>query len=195
MNIAWLDRDCPYYEEIQEILQKDKSFTPLAVSETGKGRSKTYYHGLEVEKGWASECSDIGEEDSERQETEDDEATSTHPVMGGRKNPEKRKSKLSEPATPKALARKKLSAADALLQGIASQRLSHEKEEFEYVKQRDEADRELQKMMEENRSAERIQGLALLEAQIHLQSQKLELELEKIRGQASGEKRKRSWED
>ena len=195
MDIAWLNRDCPYYEEIKEILQKDKSFTPLAVSETGKGRSKRFHYGLEVEQEWASEFSDIGEGDSERQETEDDEATSTHPAMGGRKNPEKSKSKSTDPATSKALARKKPSATDALLQGIASQRLAHEKEEFEYVKQRDEADRELQKMMEENRSAERMQRLALMEAQIHLQSQKLELELEKIRGQAGGEKRKRGWED
>jgi len=120
---------------------------------------------------------------------------STHPVMGGRKNPERSKPKSTEPAISKALTRKKPSAADALLQGIASQRLAHEKEEFEYVKQRDKEDRELQKMMEENRSAERMQRLALLEAQIHVQSQKLELELEKIRSQGSGEKRMRSWED
>ena len=64
MEIAWLDQDCPYYEEIKEILQKDRTFTPLAVSETGKGRSKIFHYGLEVERGWESEFSDIGEGDN-----------------------------------------------------------------------------------------------------------------------------------
>src|SRR5205807_8505468 len=118
-------------------------------------------------------------------------------VMGGRKNPENGKAKSTKPVltTTKAITGKKPSAADALLQGVASQRLAQEKEEFEYAKKRDEADRELQRVMEENRSAERMKRLGLLEAQLHLQSQKLELELERMRSQSGGEKRKRSFED
>ena len=31
----WLDKLCPYYEAIDDLLQQDKSFTPFYVSESG----------------------------------------------------------------------------------------------------------------------------------------------------------------
>jgi len=112
IRLNWLDKLCPYDEAIDDILQRDKSFTPLYVSESG-GPVPPSYEGIrecQLRQLVSSQFSDRIEdgefedetnenhmsminlvEESEKEEWDDlDIAETEHPPTAGSKNPRKR---------------------------------------------------------------------------------------------------------
>jgi hypothetical protein len=188
IRMNWLDKICPYYEAIDDILQRDKSFTPFYVSETGgeahyeaRSRGSTWQQGEQIVEG--SEMEGVRQEDSQHQRNQEsliDESdtevevvfnTSTpteHPPAGGSKNPRKRGA--SSGTGQKGLKREKFNAEEEILRSIQCERLAFEKERFQYEIQRDEVQHQLAEKREENRHEEALIRMRLLEMRLQNQN-------------------------
>jgi hypothetical protein len=96
---AWLNKLCPDYRLIAEILQKDKNFTAPFVSETGGPHPRRVIEGVDDAGNKESDSSASGGEsdgpdtsdDSDEDSSESD--SDDHPPAGGQKNPRKKKRK------------------------------------------------------------------------------------------------------
>lgn len=143
----WLDKLCPYYEAIDDILQRDKSFTPFYVSESG-GPAQPYLEAStesHQRQFISSQFSDAIEEESEDERNEvqrrvvnlveesgkedfDDVniVETEHPPAGGSKDPRKRGG--TSGSGKKAIKKRKVSSEEEVFQTVQRERLAFERE-------------------------------------------------------------------
>ncbi|RPA92456.1 hypothetical protein L873DRAFT_1794229 [Choiromyces venosus 120613-1] len=127
-----LNKLYPYYEGINDILRRDKGFTPFYVSESGVSfhlearNSAVAALVVEEDELVSSQLLDMVEEGREE-----------YPPVGGSKNPRKRGSTTS--TGKKAIKKEKISTEEELFGSVQRERLALEKERLQYEIQQDEA--------------------------------------------------------
>jgi hypothetical protein len=159
---AWLNKLCPDYRLIAEILQKDKTFTAPFVSETGGPHPRRVVEGVDDAGNKDSDSgasggesdgpdlSDDSDEDSSASDSDD------HPPAGGQKNPQKkkRKAKTKGKRSTKAIKKTKTGEETDLLKQLADAREKATTEKWKYIGRRDDEDRKLAATKEQNRKEE-----------------------------------------
>ncbi|KAI5780790.1 hypothetical protein EDC01DRAFT_633060 [Geopyxis carbonaria] len=165
---TWLDHECPYYEEMDDILRRDKSFTPFYVSESGaiKG-SHTIIEGEVVDLNSSS-----------------DDEYDLHPPAGGKKQPLRRGETVSNAAgseSKRAIKKTKLTGPEAAIKSFHDTTISLDKERLQYEKDRDEQDRRFAREKDERFHEREMRRLQLQEQEYELRLEIFKHEMEKLR--------------
>ena len=142
----WLNNQCPNYRRIAEILQTDKSFNAPFVIEIGGSSTRSVVNG--VDDG-------LEPEEIESVSEWESEGDSIHPPAGRQEIPSRGKRRRSKEMTgTKAVKKNKKSEEAVIIEEIGQQRLLQEKEKFDYMKRKDEADRNLELAKEDRAKKE-----------------------------------------
>ncbi|KAI5803107.1 hypothetical protein EDC01DRAFT_627915 [Geopyxis carbonaria] len=162
---TWLDLECPYYEEMDDILRRDKSFTPFYVSESGATRgSVTIIEGKIVDLDLSS----------------DDE--NDHPPAGGKKQPLRRGETVpSGSESKKAIKKQKLTGSEAAINSFHENTINLDKERLQYEKDRDEQDRRFAREKDERFHEREMRRLQLQEQEYELRFEIFKHEIEKLK--------------
>ncbi|KAH0603954.1 uncharacterized protein H6S33_006985 [Morchella sextelata] len=165
IKLSWLDKICPHYEQIDDILRRDRAVTPLFVSETGGDSNLEFVNGEKLN----SFLSDNSEGEEIHWSASDTE--NPHPPAGGKKLPTLKESPLKKGETRgdgvKALKRKRGGAEDAI-ETIAQKRIDFEKTRLEFERERDERTFKLMEEREKNRHEETMARWRLMERKFDL---------------------------
>ncbi|KAI5840122.1 hypothetical protein DFP73DRAFT_529577 [Morchella snyderi] len=145
------DKICPHYEQIDDILRRDRAVTPLFVSEAGGDSNFEFVNGEKLN----SFLSDNSEGEEIHWSASDTE--NPHSPAGGKKLPALKESPLKKGETRgdgvKALKRKRGGAKDAI-ETIAQKRIDFEKTRLEYEREKDERTFKLMEECEKSRHEE-----------------------------------------
>ncbi|KAI5777439.1 hypothetical protein EDC01DRAFT_635798 [Geopyxis carbonaria] len=156
-----LDHECPYYEEMDDILRRDKSFTPFYVSESWGKSSLTIIEG---------EIIDLSDDENE------------HPPAGGKKQPLRRgETTAAGSEGKKAIKKQKLSGPEAAIKTFHDNTISLDKERLQYEKDRDEEDRRFAREKDERFHEREMRRLQLQEQEYKLWLQIFRHEIEKLK--------------
>lgn len=167
----WLRKLCPYFEELEDILQRDKSYTPHYVSETsGTTHLQLYNNGRDSSQVNDTQLTTSTQVD----DTDNDDDDDDHPPTGGQKNSLKRGQSSGKGGSTGLKKRKTSNSGEELVREQQAARLKLDTARFGYERERDAADRELLKKREGSRHEESLVKLNLL-------TRKIELEFEKLR--------------
>lgn len=159
IKLGWLNQLCPFYEQIDDILRRDKSVTPLYISEVGGEEGMEFVEGVRQQD--VSVVSEIDWVASDLEEDDD-----VHPPAGGSKLPvrkDDRKKGETKGIGAGALKKRKASAMEDKFDSIHKQRMAFEEKKLIYEKERDERSFALMKQKEDNRHEESLIRLRLME--------------------------------
>ncbi|KAI5803241.1 hypothetical protein EDC01DRAFT_628029 [Geopyxis carbonaria] len=106
IKLQWLNKLCPQYEAIDDILRRDRSYTLFYVSESGGSSQVEIRNG---ELGSELPTSDL--------DPEPDDVDEVHPPAGGQKNPGSQSS-----AGKKAIKKERIGPAEKALDNFTSLR-------------------------------------------------------------------------
>lgn len=184
IKLSWLDKMCPHYEQIDDILKRDKSITPLFVSEVGGDTVVEFINGERQQ-----------EEEEEEEDNNvdldwtptDDEDSDVHPPAGGQKIPKPKSTPSNIPIKKgeskgvgaKGLKKRKHSAAEDAMEGIQEKRIRFEKKRLQYERERDDKNFRFLRKKEDNRHEESLLRFRLLEKKIELQLASMPVRSEK----------------
>lgn len=143
IKLAWLNKLCPFFDQIDEILQKDKAITPPYASESG-GPAHIEERDSQLEVEINDTFLSLEDHDDELDNTlhleeEVDDQDVLHPPAGGRKNP-KRKSAPDSPSTTrgsKGLKRQRPNAVQEITERLHNDRMDIEERRLKLEQVRD----------------------------------------------------------
>ncbi|KAI5847644.1 hypothetical protein DFP73DRAFT_630099 [Morchella snyderi] len=145
----WLNKLCPYFEELDDVLIRDKSYNPHYVSKTGGPLP------LQVFNGNSQQSMPTIPEDKPVTDKDNPDGLEFHPPARGQKNSLKRRESASGSGKHTgAIKGLKKSSGEEISRDYPVARLDFERELFVYEKKRDSGDLKLLEKKEENRHLE-----------------------------------------
>ena len=182
-QIDWLNKICPDYRFIAEILQKGNSFTAPFVSESAGSniRSRNLVNGIEAEE-IESSTSGSGSGSDSFSEREGD----YHPPAGGNPKNGKRKASQQNSRGGKKAIKKNTSTQEAdAIESVAKQWLALEREKLEYLRDTDREDRKMAAEREKNRHELRLMQERRLDQEFQLRLREFDRKISRM-GNGSG---------
>ncbi|KAA8894066.1 hypothetical protein FN846DRAFT_895423 [Sphaerosporella brunnea] len=160
IRLSWLDDQCPWFEEMEDVLARDKTYCAPYVAELGGEKPLEIVHG-EV---------NITRERELDTEDEDDEEESIHPPTGGAKNHSKRGATTGENAGKKTHKKQKTNPVEEVMAGVNSTQVTVTEKRLAYEKERDTLDRNAATKRDDRKHQREMKRMHLIIAHINLQT-------------------------